>query len=100
MFQLEVFIREFSAIDRLASHSIVMGEIASLNHELRDNSMEVGVLVGHDLIAHSAGLIPFAKMEEVGRGLRNGVIVELEDQTAFLLSIDAHIEKYFGVLRR
>ena len=40
MLQLEVLVCELSSIDRLASSAVVVGEIASLAHEIGDDSVE------------------------------------------------------------
>ena len=37
MLELEVLVREVAAIDGGAAGTVVVGEVATLNHELRDN---------------------------------------------------------------
>lgn len=43
--QLEVFILKLASIDRLASSTITISEITTLDHELLDNAVELGSLV-------------------------------------------------------
>lgn len=43
--QLEVFILKLASIDRLASSTITISEITTLDHELLDNTVELGSLV-------------------------------------------------------
>lgn len=50
MLQLEVLILKLVAVDGLATSAIVVGEISTLAHELRDDTMESGSLVGHSIL--------------------------------------------------
>jgi hypothetical protein len=54
MFDCEIFIIEFSAINGFATHAIMVGKITSLDHELRDDSMEVTILISKGLIGKFA----------------------------------------------
>ena len=40
MFEVEVLVREFFAIDRLSSCAIECSEVTSLDHELFDHAVE------------------------------------------------------------
>merc|ERR1719167_746482 len=51
MFEHEVLIREFFAIDRLAACAIAVGEIATLDHEIFDDPVELAALVAIALFA-------------------------------------------------
>ena len=55
MLQLEVLILELVAVDGLATSAIVVGEIASLAHELRDDAVESGSLVAESFLAGAQG---------------------------------------------
>lgn len=45
MFEDKVFIIELPAVDRLAAGAIVVGEVASLAHKLRNDAVEAAALV-------------------------------------------------------
>ena len=51
VFQREVFVCEFAAIDALASGTIVISEVTSLTHKIIDDSMEDASLVSKTLLA-------------------------------------------------
>ena len=53
--QLEVLIRELVAVDALAASAVALGEVTALNHELLDDTVEVGALVAVALLAGSKG---------------------------------------------
>lgn len=53
--QLEVLIGELVAVDALAASAIALGEVTTLDHELLDNTVEVGALVAEALLAGSKG---------------------------------------------
>ena len=54
MLQLEVLILKLVAVDGLATSTIMVGEISTLAHELRDDAMESGSLVGHAILLAGA----------------------------------------------
>lgn len=70
MLQLEVLILELVTIDGLATSAIVVGEITSLAHELRDDTMESGSLVTETALAS-------AQSPEVLSGTGHNVSAEL-----------------------
>merc|ERR1711976_395131 len=49
--QLEVLVLELVAVDGLASGSVSSGEVATLAHEVRDDTVEGGSLVAVSLLA-------------------------------------------------
>ena len=51
MLQLEVFIFKFGSIDRLSTSSIVVGEVTTLNHELRNDAVECASLVAKSFLS-------------------------------------------------
>lgn len=55
MLQLEVLIFELVAIDGLATSAIVVGEITTLAHELRNDTVEGGALVTESALARAQG---------------------------------------------
>jgi hypothetical protein len=48
--QLEVFILEFESIDTLATSAIMIGEITTLAHELRNNAVKNRSFVAKTLL--------------------------------------------------
>jgi len=68
---LEVLIRKLLAVDRLATRAITTSEVATLKHELRNDSMERGALVPEALLAG-------AESTEVLSSLRDYIVVEDE----------------------
>lgn len=57
--------------------AIVMGEITTLNHEVRDDTMERAALVAHHLSRDCWFSITNAESSEILSSLRNNVCVEL-----------------------
>jgi hypothetical protein len=53
--QLEVLVGELVAVDALAASAVALGEVTTLDHELLDNTVEVGALVAEALLAGSKG---------------------------------------------
>ena len=53
--QLEVLIGELVAVDALAASAVALGEVTALDHELLDNTVEVGALIAEALLAGSKG---------------------------------------------
>jgi len=77
---VKILVLKLLAVDRLAASSISASEIATLKHELRDDAVELGVLVTETLLAS-------AKSTEVLDGLGNDLIVEDEIDST-LLALD------------
>jgi hypothetical protein len=53
--QLEVLVGKLVAVDALAASAIALGEVTTLDHELLDDTVEVGALVAEALLAGSKG---------------------------------------------
>jgi hypothetical protein len=53
--QLEVLVGELVAVDALAASAVALGEVTTLDHELLDNTVEVGAFVAVALLAGSKG---------------------------------------------
>ena len=65
MLDLKIFIGELFAVDRFASRTVSHGEVASLNHEVLDYSMERRALVMEGLARLPVALLPSAQGPEV-----------------------------------
>jgi len=74
---LEVLIGELLAIDGLATGAIASSEVATLQHELRNDSVELAALVAEALLAG-------AESTEVLGGLGNYIVIEVEVDTSSL----------------
>jgi hypothetical protein len=63
--------RKLLAIDRFSPSTVVLGEVTSLQHELRDDTVETRALVAIAVLA-------CAKLSEVPRSLGDDVVIKLE----------------------
>ena len=85
MLQLEVFIVELGAVDRLSASSIASREITTLDHKLLDDSVESGAFIGERFSGFAFTLLAGAESSEVLGGLGNDVVVQLEADPTFWL---------------
>jgi hypothetical protein len=76
--QLEVLIGKLLAVDGLAASTVTAGEVTALEHEVGDDSVEGRALVAEALLAG-------AESTEVGGGLGDNVVIEVEVDAAGLL---------------
>lgn len=93
----EVFIRELLAINALSSGSVTVGEVAALEHELRNNSVEDASLEMQGLAILGHTLLSSAKSSEVLRCLRYRVSVKLHDDAPSWLVIQGDIKENLRV---
>lgn len=75
VFLLEVLIGELFPVDWFASGAVEVGEISSLEHELRDHSVENWTLV-------AISLLTSAERPEVFSGFGDDIIVKLKGDLA------------------
>ena len=80
MLQLEVLILELVAIDGLASGTVSGGEVATLAHEVGDNTVEGGTLETVSLLAGAQGA-------EVLTGLGNDISSQLKRTSVQISSL-------------
>ena len=90
MLQQEVLVVKLLSINGLAPGPVAIGEVAALQHERLDDTMENGSLVGEPLLAH-------AEAPEVVGGLGDDAAEELHDDAAGVLAGDGDVEEYDGV---
>uniref|UniRef100_A0A8C5EZD5 Uncharacterized protein n=1 Tax=Gouania willdenowi TaxID=441366 RepID=A0A8C5EZD5_GOUWI len=88
--QLEVLISKLLSIDGLTSGPIVVGEVAALAHEVRDDSMEGAPLVAKAFLSS-------AESSEVLRRLRHHVSTELHDNPADGVPTGGNVEEDSGL---
>lgn len=109
--QLEVLIGELLAIDRLSAGSVALGEVSSLDHELLDDTVELGALVAVALLAGCqcathASQKPWLGVEEGGGsspevlgGLGGGLAVKADHNAAefFIAMLDVEVDLVIAV---
>ena len=76
---------ELLAIDGLAACAVATREVASLEHERRDDTVEARSCI-------TEPVLPSCELTEVLRGLRNNVVKKFEDDTAGGLVVDGDVE--------
>jgi len=89
---VEVLIVELGAIDGLATGAVPGGEVATLSHEARDHSMELGALEVEWLARLADSLLSCAEGTEVLSCLGDLVSEELEDNVS-LFGPDLNLEE-------
>jgi hypothetical protein len=75
----EVFVRKLLAIDGLPASTVALGEISTLDHELRDDTVEAGAFVAEAI-------------------LEGGELVEVFNSLWDLLSIKTHDNATEGLI--
>merc|ERR1719188_993448 len=83
--QGEVLVRELLSIDGLAPGPVVVREISTLAHEVRDHPVEAAALEAKALLAGAQG-------PEVLGGLRNHIRAERHLDTSCWRTADVHVE--------
>ncbi len=68
--------------------TISTGEITTLKHEIRDNTMEGGSCVSETILASG-------ELTEIPGGPGDDIIVEFEDDAASTCTVNSDIELYF-----
>lgn len=91
--QLEVLIIKLSTVDGFTTSTISSGEVTTLEHELRDHSVEVATLVVQRLALFTNALFSSAQSSEVFSSSWDNVSKELEGDSACWLIVDGDIEE-------
>ena len=89
MLDLEVFVSEFLSENGLASSSVSVGEVTSLGHKVRDDSVEGASLISETLLAGT-------ESSEVLGGLWHHGVEQFEDDSACALASNLYVEENFG----
>lgn len=92
----EVLILELHAIDGLATGAVSSGEVATLSHKARDDSVEAAALVVEGLAGLADALLASAESSEVLRG-HGGVGEQVEGDAASGLTTNGDVKEDLGV---
>merc|ERR1712224_126710 len=84
--QAEVLVFKLLAVNGLATGSIVVGEIASLAHEVWDNTVKGAVLVAKALLVCAQG-------SEVFSSLWHNITAQHHDDPSCLLAIQCNVKE-------
>ena len=84
--------REFLSIDGLAASAVTLGEITSLQHELRNDTVEAGTRIAKALLA-------CGKLSEVVCSVGDDIIIQLEYNSTRVLAVDSDIKLHVKVKR-
>jgi len=90
MLQLEVLVGKLRPINGLATRTVVVGEVAALDHEVRDDAVKRRVFVSVAFFARAQGA-------EVLRRLGNDVGEEFKGDATSILAVDVDVEANFGL---
>lgn len=89
--QLEVLVAKLLSIDTLATSAVASREVATLKHELRDDTVKFAACIAKALLASAQGA-------EVLSSLGNDIVEEVKvDATCLLLDL-AYI-RHFAIIR-
>jgi len=94
---VEVLVSELLSVDGLAASAVASGEVSTLSHEVRDDSVEGGALVVKGLAGLADALLSSAEAPEVLRGL-GGVLEQAESDPAGGSAPDGDVEEDSGVV--
>mmetsp|Transcript_29599 Transcript_29599/g.76476 ORF Transcript_29599/g.76476 Transcript_29599/m.76476 type:complete len:228 (-) Transcript_29599:39-722(-) len=91
--ELKVLVGKLLAVDRLAAGTVATREVAALQHELRDDTVEDAALVVQRLAALASTLLTRAEGAEVLDRLGDGLAVEFHLDATGGLVTDLDIEE-------
>lgn len=80
-----VLTSKFLAIDRLATSTIVAGEITALKHELGDHPVETGTFIAKSVLAS-------CELPEVSCGFGDDFVVQFENDSTTWLTINLDVK--------
>ena len=93
----ETLILELHTVDGLATGTVAGGEVTTLGHELRDDSVEGATLVVKGLATLADTSLTSAESSEVLGGLGDLIGIELHNDAAGVLATDGDIEENLRV---
>jgi len=95
MLNVEVLILKLCPEDRFSTFAVAQCEIATLGHELGDDSVELAAPVTQRYAFASHSHISFGKTDEVFDSLRHGVAIQAKDDCTSVLIIDVDVKEDF-----
>lgn len=98
MLLLEVLIGKLLTVDRLATSAVAASEVATLQHELGDDTVEGGALVVQRLARAASALLTSAESAEVLSSARSHIGEELENNSALRSATNGDIKENTRVL--
>ncbi len=90
---LEVLIVELAAVDGLTARAGTVREVTALEHEVGDDTVELGALVVQRLAHLAHTLLARAERAEVFRRAGHGVAVHTHDNTTGGSTVDLNVEE-------
>lgn len=98
MSNVEVFVVELVAVNRFAADACAVSEIAALDHELRNDSVELGILVVQGLAAATHTFLAGTESSEIFRCLWDNIVEELKRDFARRITANRNVEEHLGAL--
>lgn len=89
----EVFVSKLFTVDGLTTGTVTSGEVTTLQHELRNDSVERGSSVTETLFTGT-------ESSEVFSGLWDNVVVQLEDDSTELGAVSGNVKVNLGHYNR
>lgn len=86
MSQLKVLVLEPGAVDGFSTGAIVVGEVTTLAHEVRNHPVKTAILVAETLLSGT-------KSAEVLRRLGDNILPQLHHDAAHGLAVRGHVEE-------
>jgi len=89
---VEVLVSELGTIDGLTTGTVAAGEVTTLSHEARDDTMELASLEVEGLARLTSTLLTSAESSKVLGGV-GSIFVELDGDTTSILVVDGNVEE-------
>merc|ERR1719181_196141 len=91
--ELEVLVLELFAVDGFAASAGAVGEVTALEHELRDDAVELAALVVQRLARLAHALFASAESAEVLDRLGDGLAVQVHDDAASSFAANGDVKE-------
>ena len=92
--EAEVLVGELLSVNRFTTTAISLGEVTALDHERRNNAVEVATLVVKRLSRFTLALFASAQGTEILHGLGNDLSVKTHDNAAYFFAIGLNIKEH------